>query len=267
MSLDDVRILHLSDTHFFGDDTRHYGVVDTRAQLERVLEAAAVDFAVDLVVCSGDVSEDGTPESYRRVAALLASWADARGARVILAMGNHDRRAAFRSVLGGGQLGVDVREPEGDDPERPVVSVAQVDGLRTIVLDSSVPARGYGAIARDQLAFLGDELASATGAASATTCSSARLPRSRRPTMSALASLLQASRPSSTSATNASGRARPARGFTPTCCATRCRSSPTCCTARASTPSTSCTRSCSPRTGSSSPGHSRCSPSTSTAEC
>jgi 3',5'-cyclic AMP phosphodiesterase CpdA len=84
-----LRILHLSDTHLFGDDTRHYGVVDTTAALERVLARAADLERLDLVVCSGDLSDDGTPASYRllreRVAAFRAapgsptSWATTTG--------------------------------------------------------------------------------------------------------------------------------------------------------------------------------------------
>lgn len=158
MSALTVRILHFSDTHFLAGDARHYGVIDTRAQLRRALAAVEVGGAFDLVVCSGDVSEDGSEESYRRVAADLTAWASPRGARVVFAMGNHDRREGFRAVLGSGQLGVEAQEPAGDDPARPIVSTAVTEGLRTIVLDSSVPGRGHGGLGDDQLAFLADAL-------------------------------------------------------------------------------------------------------------
>ena len=158
-----LRVLHLTDTHAFGDDTLHYGHVDTGQQLARVLAGIDLTHQFDLVVCSGDVSEDGTEESYERVAAALSEFARARGARVVYAMGNHDRRSEFRTVLGAGQPGVATAEPIGQheaEPHesRPVVSSATVNGWRTIVLDSSVPGRGHGELDDTQLQFLRTEL-------------------------------------------------------------------------------------------------------------
>ncbi|WDH79359.1 metallophosphoesterase [Microbacterium esteraromaticum] len=153
-----LRILHLTDTHLFGDDSRHYDRVDTREHLTRALEH--VDhLRFDLVVCSGDVSEDGTAESYRWLRETLGTWARERGARVVYAMGNHDRRETFREVLGGGQPDAREQVMAGTDEARPVASAATVDGWRTIVLDSSIPQRGYGSIEPEQLGFLRSQLA------------------------------------------------------------------------------------------------------------
>jgi Predicted phosphohydrolases len=136
-----LRILHLSDTHLFGDDSRHYGVVDTTEALRRVLERASELDVVDVVVLSGDLSDDGSEESYRLLRELVDPWAAARGARVVYAMGNHDMRDAFESVLG----------------ER--YGVTLVRGVRIIHLDSSVPGFGYGELEGRELAFLRAALA------------------------------------------------------------------------------------------------------------
>ena len=40
-----LRILHLSDTHLFGDETLHYGSVDTLAALDRVLARQSAEHA------------------------------------------------------------------------------------------------------------------------------------------------------------------------------------------------------------------------------
>lgn len=155
-----LRILHLSDTHLFGDDSRHYDVVDTADHLRRALEHVATQ-EWNLVVCSGDVSEDGSAASYARARDALVPWAEARGARVIFAMGNHDQRAKFRAVLGDGQPGaveVGLATAYTVDPT-PITSVATTDGWRTIVLDTSVPQAGYGALDAEQLEFLADALA------------------------------------------------------------------------------------------------------------
>lgn len=157
-----LRILHLSDTHLFGDErSRHYGVVDTAEHLRRAL-AHMTELSFDLVVCSGDLSEDGTAASYRRLRDLVLPWAQERGARAVFAMGNHDSRAAFRAVLGGGQPDAEERvlpATAGDPGSAPIASVADVSGWRVVVLDTSVPGRGYGALDDAQLEWLRAELA------------------------------------------------------------------------------------------------------------
>lgn len=152
-----LRILHLSDTHFADDGGRHYGVVDTAEHLRRAL-AHVGHLLFDLVIVSGDVSEDGSEGSYRQIRDQLTPWAQARGARLVFAMGNHDRRQAFRAVFGAGQPDADEREPVGVDLDRPIGSVVDQDGWRVIVLDSSVPGFGYGALEAQQKDFLRETL-------------------------------------------------------------------------------------------------------------
>jgi 3',5'-cyclic AMP phosphodiesterase CpdA len=135
-----LRILHLSDTHLFGDGTLHHGAVDTMAALRRVLDRAAVLDAVDVVVASGDLSDDASAESYRRLRAAIDPWAAARGASVVYAMGNHDLRDGFEQVLG----------------ER--TGVTTVAGHRIVHLDSSVPGFGYGELGPEQLNWLRETL-------------------------------------------------------------------------------------------------------------
>lgn len=148
-----LRILHLSDTHFSDDGGRHYGVVDTAEHLRRALSHVA-HLTFDLVVVSGDVSQDGSEASYRQIRDAVTPWTLARGARPVFAMGNHDRRDAFRAVLGEGQPDADEVPLGGIDLDRPVASLVEQDGWRIVVLDSSVPGAGYGALDPEQLSFL-----------------------------------------------------------------------------------------------------------------
>jgi len=136
-----LRILHLSDTHLFGDGTRHYGVVDTTAALDRVLARAADLSRLDLVVCSGDLSDDGSPASYRLLRERVDAFAAARGAQVAYVMGNHDGRAGFEEVLGSRVGAMDVR------------------GFRVVRLDTSVPGYGSGRLDDGELAWLREQLA------------------------------------------------------------------------------------------------------------
>lgn len=133
-----MRILHLSDTHLLGDGGLHHGTVDTLAALRRVLGAIEADAPIDVVVASGDLSDDGSVRSYELLRDVVGGWAEARSARVVYAMGNHDARASFASVLGG-------------DAAAPLDSVHLIDGVRVIVLDSTVPGAGYGVLRRAQL--------------------------------------------------------------------------------------------------------------------
>lgn len=128
-----LRILHLSDTHLTGDGRLHYGIVDNLAGLDRVLARAGVAEQVDVVVASGDLSDDGSAASYRLLAGTLEPWAAQRGARIVYAMGNHDLPEGFREVLGPQESAVDVR------------------GFRVVTVDTTVARAGYGRVGEERL--------------------------------------------------------------------------------------------------------------------
>jgi 3',5'-cyclic-AMP phosphodiesterase len=131
-----LRILHLSDSHLFGDDSLQYDQVDTLAALQRVLERAGTVDRADALVLSGDLSNDGSVQSYRRLRRLVEPWAAAHGSAVVYAMGNHDLPAGFEEVLG---------DREG---------VTTVRGFRIVCVDSSVPGAGVGELRPAQLDWL-----------------------------------------------------------------------------------------------------------------
>lgn len=148
-----MRILHLTDTHLFADPAaRHYDRIDTAAALERVLERLAdiaADRPVDLVLHTGDASEDASEDSYRRLHAMLDPVAAALGAELLVVMGNHDSSAAYAAVAGPGDHG-------GPWQDR---ARMLANGWRAVVLDSSVPGAGYGRLDAAQLAWLREVLA------------------------------------------------------------------------------------------------------------
>ena len=135
------RVLHLSDTHLTAPGSLHQGLVDTTAALRNLLAGLAGAGDLDAVVVSGDVSDDGSTASYETVRELVGAFAAEHGALAVFAMGNHDLPGPFSEVLG------------------PVRGVHDVDGLRIVVLDSSVPGRGYGLIGAEQLRWLRGVLA------------------------------------------------------------------------------------------------------------
>jgi 3',5'-cyclic AMP phosphodiesterase CpdA len=177
-----LRILHLSDTHLMAPGRRHHQSVDTLEATHRVLTACAVLPSPDLVVVSGDVSDDGSPESYEAARTMIGGWAAARGARTVFAMGNHDQRGPFRDALGNGHLAAEaagaqrgnagtdqhldgVRTDRAAAPDAagatsagPVYGSSWVGQRRVLTVDSSVPAAGYGRLDQSQIDWLREQL-------------------------------------------------------------------------------------------------------------
>jgi len=134
-----ARILHLSDTHLLAPGELHQGLVDTTAVLRHTLACLAGLGPLDAVVVSGDVSDDGSAESYLAAQELVEGYAVEHGAGVVWAVGNHDQRLPFAEVL--------LASPAAG----PLDGVHDVAGLRFAVLDSSVPGAGYGELRPPQL--------------------------------------------------------------------------------------------------------------------
>jgi Icc protein len=141
-------VIHLSDTHFLGGDGLLYGTVDAEGQLKRLFaEFDAAGARPEAIIFTGDLADRGDPAAYARLRAIVEPAAERIGAQLIWVMGNHDNRAAFRVGLLG-------QEPSMASIDR----VYDVNGLRVIALDSSVPGAHHGEITSDQLDWLAEEL-------------------------------------------------------------------------------------------------------------
>ena len=146
----DRTLLHLSDTHLRAPGARLFDVIDGAERMQRTL-ASIVDSGVrpDALIFTGDLADLGEPEAYTRLRSLVEPAAAAIGARVMWVMGNHDDRVAFRSRL--------LDDDSGDDA--PYDRVEEIDGLRIVTLDSSVPGHHHGEVSDEQLDWLGTVLA------------------------------------------------------------------------------------------------------------
>lgn len=145
-----MRILHLTDTHLYGDPAaRHYDRIDTTAALRGMLSRLEGLTDIDAVVHTGDASEDGSAESYRLLHEILDPVAAALGAPLAIVMGNHDVSAVYGEAVEPGE-----RTAQSQDRVVPLA-----DGARVVVLDSSVPGAGYGHLDPDQLDWLRGVLA------------------------------------------------------------------------------------------------------------
>src|SRR6478752_6497868 len=91
--------VHISDTHIGPRDAQPYGT-DTGANLRAVakrVEEMALQPAC--FVFSGDLSDKGSPESYEHLTQIVDEAFEPFGVPVLLGLGNHDNRVAFRRVV------------------------------------------------------------------------------------------------------------------------------------------------------------------------
>lgn len=136
-------LAHLSDTHLTPEGVRYNAVLDADAALGRAVDLLADAVTdgrrLDGVVVTGDLTDTGDPDAYRRLREAL----ERLGVPVVYATGNHDVRTEFhRSLL-------------GRESDRPILQVHDLAGLRVVVLDSTIPGHGHGRLDRAHL----DELA------------------------------------------------------------------------------------------------------------
>jgi len=143
----DLVVVHLSDPHLTSTGVFYNAVLDPAASLAEVVRvvSAAVEEGAgpDVVIVSGDLTDSGDPDAYRRLDAALRPLAPA----VIYATGNHDVRSVFHAEL--------LRKPHRAEP---ILQVHRVNGIRIVVLDSTVVGAGHGVLAPEHLAELAAEL-------------------------------------------------------------------------------------------------------------
>jgi 3',5'-cyclic AMP phosphodiesterase CpdA len=142
-------LIHVSDPHFLAAGARLGGRYDVEANFARTLEAIkAVHPNPAAIVITGDLADLGEPDAYRRLRAAVDPVAAELGAPVIWVAGNHDERPALRRDL------LDL-----PPTEEPVTGVWDLDGLRVIALDTSVPGWHHGDLDAGQLRWLAEILA------------------------------------------------------------------------------------------------------------
>jgi 3',5'-cyclic-AMP phosphodiesterase len=97
-----VRIAQVTDPHLTATGPTPGGY-DAAAALAAVLaRIAALDPAPTLVMLTGDLPENGTPDEYRRLREMLAGFPLPLAA----IPGNHDRRGVFAAGLAGGGIAI-----------------------------------------------------------------------------------------------------------------------------------------------------------------
>ena len=140
---DSVLLVQLSDSHLFAEANGRLLGMETRDSLQQVIQRVLDEQPqIDLLLASGDISQDGSEASYQRFRQMLEQIP----APQRWFAGNHDDLPSMRKVCADSPL----LEP-----------VLDLGNWRLILLDSSIPGAVPGYLADDQLRLLETALAGA----------------------------------------------------------------------------------------------------------
>ena len=136
-SQDCVRVIQITDTHIFGKPQGKLLGLDTRESLDAVLaRVRQEEIAPDLILVTGDLSQDASAESYE----YLLNELKALKLPCFWIPGNHDDPAVMSPILDG----------ENVFPQRRIL----IGDWQIVLLDSSVRGKVYGNISSPQLELL-----------------------------------------------------------------------------------------------------------------
>ncbi|PZV11011.1 MAG: 3',5'-cyclic-AMP phosphodiesterase [Leptolyngbya sp.] len=139
-------VAQITDTHLFADDQKKLLGLQTVASFQAVIDRVkALERRPDLLLLTGDLSQDGTAESYELLQAMLSPLA----IPAYWVPGNHDCPETMAQVL--------TRSPIS--PQKSF----DTDLWQIILLDSSVPGCVHGALSPESLKWLDQELSHSNG--------------------------------------------------------------------------------------------------------
>lgn len=131
-----VYLVQLTDSHLFADPQGTLLGMNTRDSLQRVIDKVVEEQPrIDLLLATGDLSQDGTEHSYRSFRDLTAVL----GAPARWLAGNHDEPLPMEQVAQGSEL----LDPQVD-----------IGNWRILMLNSAVPGAVPGVLDEGQLELL-----------------------------------------------------------------------------------------------------------------
>ena len=144
-----ARFLQLSDLHVVAPGTLASGRLDTPAQLRKAVDALLLRLPaigpIDAVIVTGDISDDGSAESYDTARLEL----NRLGLPLLAVPGNHDRREGFRGCFGDLEF----------IPKTGLIDwVQDIGDTRVVGLDTLIEGQGGGLLRRESLDLLAKAL-------------------------------------------------------------------------------------------------------------
>ncbi|OUU74277.1 MAG: hypothetical protein CBC29_09120 [Methylococcaceae bacterium TMED69] len=136
----DMKLLQISDTHIYNDPSKKLGGVCTRDSLSAVLTIARKEHEFDLVIVTGDLSMDGSINSYNWLKLQL----DSLETPYHVLPGNHDNLINLKDIFG---LKVE-----------PYPDLVQFQHWNILLLNTLKKESVHGSLGKRQLALLADYL-------------------------------------------------------------------------------------------------------------
>jgi Icc protein len=138
-----LRVLQLTDTHLYCSPSGNLLGMNTLDSFQRVIQHFRDHhWPIDLLLATGDLVHDASPEGYARMAEILSSFE----VPVLCLPGNHDIPPVMREYLRAGHVHTD--------------TVVDHGAWRFVMLDSVIPGEEGGRLERGQLDLLEKALAS-----------------------------------------------------------------------------------------------------------
>lgn len=147
-----ISVLQITDCHLSADPSKDLLGINTLESLQAVLDDVnASGQKPDLVLVTGDISQDGSVEAYQKMNALLAGF----DCPIRWFAGNHDHRENMLSVVGSSQF---------------LDGVTDCGAWKVIMLDSLSPGNVHGELSNKELSVLEETLASLSSDTHALVC-------------------------------------------------------------------------------------------------
>ena len=138
-----LKLIQVSDIHLFGKKDKALLDVRTEESFQAILDLIQKDTnPADLIILSGDITQDASPEAYRRVAELMSQLK----VPVYCIPGNHDDSQVMSKIY----------PLENVTMQRSIV----LKQWQIILLDSHIHRSVEGHLAKDQFEFLQEALES-----------------------------------------------------------------------------------------------------------
>ena len=144
---DRLRLVQITDCHLFATEDGLLGGINTLASLRAICgRIARRETGVDAILATGDLSQDGSTESYR----LLAREFETLQLPVFCIPGNHDDAGAMDASLKGQNIRSERSISAGE--------------WQILLLDSTVPGEVHGHVDEGELAAMRSALANSSEA-------------------------------------------------------------------------------------------------------
>lgn len=131
-----LRVVQITDTHLYGDAESRLLKLNTRKSMEQVLDLLAdQESAIDLLLATGDIAQDASPEAYHYFARVMKRF----DCPFYWIPGNHDRRSVMQSLV---------------EYQRAQEKCIRIGNWQILMLDSSVPGEVHGRLDASELSWL-----------------------------------------------------------------------------------------------------------------